>query len=108
MDDVFSDTPRPFATSDAALRYHALQIPRASGTGHAGQNREESHGLYHARASSQPGNNGEALPAASSEASRPLHPTDAAAQYHALMILNPPDSDESEDSELTTENWLKQ
>jgi hypothetical protein len=85
-----------------------LQIlPRASRTDHPGQGREENHGLYHARASSQPGNNGEALPAASSEASRPLHPTDAAAQYHALLIFNPPDSDDSEDSELTIEELVE-
>ncbi len=141
MNDVFSATPRPYARSDAASHYQVLPIlPRASGTGHAGQHREESHGLYHARASSQPGNNGEAsssndhagqgreeshelnharasshpvnngeaLPAASSsEAYRPLRTTDAAAQYHALLILNPPDLEESDDSELTPEELIE-
>ncbi len=161
MDVIFSEEPVPLRTSDAASRYRVLQIfcpplqcraqhmmdddsdegdHHASGIGHAGQNREESHGLYHARApsqpgnnggasshgdhagqsreeshelnharaSSQPGNNGEALPdAVSSEASRPLRTSDAAAHHHALLVLNPPDSDESEDSELTPEELIE-
>jgi hypothetical protein len=40
------------STLDPSSHHHALTID------HAGQRREESHGLYHARAPSQPGNNG--------------------------------------------------
>jgi hypothetical protein len=81
----------------------------ASSSGdHAGQSREESHELNHAQASSQPGKNGEALPDDDpSEASRPLRTSDAAAHHHALLVLNPPDSDESEDSELTPEELIE-
>jgi hypothetical protein len=37
----------------------------------------------------------------------PLTTSDAAAHYHALQILYPPDSDESDDSELTPEELIE-
>ena len=51
---IFLERQRVVSTStlDVSQRHHAPNVD------HAGQRGEESHGLYHARAPSQPGNNG--------------------------------------------------